>query len=189
LKPVEADPVKLFFGVLSSDSDRCREAVAMIEERYGPADFKSVDYPFDRTDYYTPEMGGSIVRFFIGMGSLIRPGEIADIKVETNAIEERLSVSGRRRVNLDPGYLDYDKVVLASAKYNGDKIYLSRGIWADLTLRFKNGKFEPYPWSFPDFKAGLYDEVFIQMRNRYKSQRRIAEPPGTDHFEESRGGR
>jgi hypothetical protein len=173
LNPVEADPVQLFFGILSSDEERLRQALELIEDKYGPIDYRSESFPFDKTDYYEFEMGSPIGRIFIGMEKLIRPDEIVRIKLESNALEEQLSLDGRRKVNLDPGYLDYDKVVLASAKYNGDKVYLDRGIWADLTLRFKNGKFEPYPWSFPDFKTGLYNNVFVHLRNRYKMRRRI----------------
>jgi len=77
-----------------------------------------------------------------------------------------------RKVNLDPGYLDYDKFVLASAKYNGQKIYLDCGIWADLTLHYEKGKFDPYPWSFPDFKSRMYDGAFLEMRRLYKDRRK-----------------
>ena len=82
-------------------------------------------------------------------------------------------------MNIDCGYIDYDKVVLASAKYNGNKIYLDYGIWADLTLFFEKGKFYPYPWSFPDFRSGMYDAVFVEMRTRYKLQRRECGYAGT----------
>jgi hypothetical protein len=103
---------------------------------------------------------------------LIHPKELARIKIETNGIEDLLSVKHNRKVNLDPGIMDYDKVVLASAKYNGQKIYLDHGIWADLTLHFEKNRFDPYPWSFPDFKKGLYNDVFLKIRQKYKGQRR-----------------
>jgi hypothetical protein len=80
----------------------------------------------------------------------------------------------RRRVNLDPGIMDYDKFVLASAKYNGQKVYLDRGIWADLTLHYEKGRFDPYPWSFPDFKSRIYDGAFMEIRQLYKKQRKKA---------------
>jgi hypothetical protein len=75
-------------------------------------------------------------------------------------------------VNLDAGYMDYDKVVLVSAKYNGQKIYLDQGIWADLTLHYEKGQFNPYPWSFPDFKMGIYNDVFMEIRKKFKLQRK-----------------
>lgn len=175
MKPVDVEPVKLFFGVLYSDETLLEKAFELIEAWHGPIDFKSDPVPFDVTDYYAPEMGGPIRRMFASMEKLISPKRLARTKLESNDIEESLAVGGDRKVNLDPGYLDFDKVVLASVKYNGDKVYLDHGIWADLTLRYKNGTFEPYPWSFPDFKAGLYTGVFKTIREKYKSQRRELE--------------
>lgn len=172
MKPVSVEPVKLFLGVLFSESLKLDLAIKMINHRFGPVDYQSQAFPFDKTDYYIPEMGHPIRRMFMGMEKLISPQDIAQIKILSNEIEDELADSGKRKVNLDPGYIDYDKVVLASAKYNGDKVYLSEGIWADLTLRYKNGSFEHYPWSFPDFKTGLYDDVFREIRNRYKQQMR-----------------
>ena len=172
MKPTLPPPVNLFVGILYSDRALLQEGVARLEALYGPADYRSPDFPFDLTDYYVPEMGSPIVRLFVSFRRLIDPSALAGIKIETNAIEDGLAVHDQRKVNLDCGYMDYDKVVLASAKYNGQKIYLDRGIWADLTLRFEKGRFVPFPWSFPDFKSGRYDRVFLDIRQRYREKRR-----------------
>ena len=172
MKPADPEPVKLFFGILYSDRSRLDSAVALLEERYGPEDYRSPEFRFLETDYYEAEMGKPIFRVFISFDRLISPGDLATIKTETNQIEDHVSDRGSRKVNLDPGYMDYDKVVLASAKYNGQKIYLDLGIWADLTLHYEKGGYHPYPWSFPDFKKGIYDRVFLDMRALFKKQRR-----------------
>ena len=173
MKPVEPGKVKLFAGILYSDAEILSEALTLLQERYGETDFRSRSFPFDFTDYYVPEMGSPIFRIFVSFETLIHPREIARIKVETNGIEELLAQDGRRKVNIDCGYMDYDKVVLASAKYNGQKVYLDFGIWADLTLHYEKRRFDPYPWSFPDFKSGTYNEVFLEMRRRFKAQKKI----------------
>jgi hypothetical protein len=172
MKPVPPEPVKLFFGILYSDRSRLESAMTLLEERYGSRDYQSAAFPFRETDYYADEMGKPIFRVFISFTRLISPGDLAEIKIEANQIENSVSVRGSRKVNLDPGYMDYDKVVLASAKYNGQKIYLDLGIWADLTLHYEKGAFHPYPWSFPDFKQGIYDQVFLDIRMLFKKQRR-----------------
>ena len=59
---------------------------------------------------------------------------------------------------------------LASAKYNGQKIYLGQGIYADLTLTFSGGQFHPLENTFPDFISGAYNEIILKFRNSYKSQ-------------------
>jgi hypothetical protein len=184
MKPEEPHPVKLIVGLLYSDAKRLDMALSILAEKYGPIDYRSPVFPFSQTDYYIPEMGSPIYRIFVSHERLIHPKEIARIKVETNEIENILAahppegrrpsggLSLKRKVNLDPGYMDYDKIVLASAKYNGQKVYLDFGIWADLTLHYEKGRFEPYPWSFPDFKNGTYEEVFLEIRRRYKIQRK-----------------
>ena len=172
VKPEGPGLVKLFVGILYSDTAILTRALEMLQERCGEMDFRSRSFEFTITDYYVPEMGKPIFRLFVSFERLINPKEIVRIKTETNKIEDRLAVEGKRKVNLDPGYMDYDKVVLASAKYNGQKIYLNHGIWADLTLHYEKKKFHSYPWSFPDFKQGMYDEVFLEMRKRFKVQKK-----------------
>lgn len=168
MKPVEAAPVKLISGILYSDEACLNQAFLKLEEKFGLIDYRSPLFPFDVSDYYVAEMGSPIFRMFVSFQKLIAPDEIAQIKLDANCIEDQLAIRTHRKVNLDPGYMDYDKVVLASAKYNGQKIYLSDGIWADLTLRYTQGRFEPYPWSFPDFKSGIYHDVFLSIRHLYK---------------------
>jgi hypothetical protein len=163
-------PVKLIVAALYSDEDRLSQARARMSEKFGAIDFTSQPFAFEATNYYAPEMGSPILRRFYAFEQLISPGELAAIKIATNAFEDELAMSGQRQVNLDPGYLDPDKFVLASAKYNGQKIYLADGIWADLTLHYEKGHFSAYPWSFPDFRSGAYEKAFLRMREIYKSQ-------------------
>jgi hypothetical protein len=163
-------PVKLIMAVLYSDEERLLEARGRLIQRFGAIDFISPRFAFEVTDYYVPEMGAPIFRLFYSFEPLVSPGDLANIKLATNALEDVLAVEGQRRVNLDPGYLDTDKFVLASAKYNGQKVYLADGIWADLTLRYEKGHFSAYPWSFPDFRSGEYEKTFLRIREIYKGQ-------------------
>ena len=172
MKPSEPVPVKLICGVLFSDAKLVEEALRRMVVLYGPVDYKSPSYPFTVTDYYVTEMGSPIFRQFVSFRELIHPARLPQIKIDCNAIEDQLAFSGSRKVNLDPGYMDYDKLVLASAKYNGHKIYLDLGIYADLTLRFERGGYQAAPYAFPDFKSGRYEEAFLHIRAKYKGQMR-----------------
>lgn len=170
MKPANPDPVKLFVGILYSDEKLLGKAKESLQERYGGIDYESQSFPFTMTDYYVPEMNSPIFRIFLSHAPLIQPNEIARIKLETIEIEEKLALKGKRKVNLDPGYMDTCKVLLASVKYNGPKIYLDHGIYADLTLQYEKGSFHFYPWSFPDFKTGQYNRPFLRIRELYKTQ-------------------
>jgi hypothetical protein len=178
LKPVDPNPVKPFTGILYSNPERLDKALELLSERFGEIDCRSRAFDFAVSDYYHAEMGSPIWRIFVSFKPLVGPDELAKIKIDTNAIEDELAVDGKRLVNIDSGYLDYDKVVLASAKYNWAKIYLKDGIWADLTLHFEKGNYDPLPWSFPDFKSGIYNSVFLEMRRIYKGQRKGLDPTG-----------
>lgn len=162
--------VKLIIATLDSDENLLNEAREKLLHHFGPIDFTSPPFPFTLTNYYVPEMGAPITRRFHGFEQLISPGDLARIKLTTNTLENALSRNGKRLVNLDPGYLDPDKLVLASAKYNGQKIYLAEGIWADLTLHYEKGHFTAYPWSFADFRSGAYEKIFLRLREIYKTQ-------------------
>lgn len=170
MKPTAPNPVKLFCGVLYSDILLMERARSELMAQFGAIDFQSQVFPFEVSNYYRTEMGWPIWRLFCSFQQLILPNEIAKIKIACNTIEELLAVADCRKVNLDPGYMDYDKIVLASAKYNGQKIYLDHGIYADLTLRYEKGDYHPFPWSFPDFRSGQYNRTFLRIRELYKAQ-------------------
>jgi hypothetical protein len=172
MKPTAPEPVKLFVAALYSDRLLLQQALELLKQKFGAVDYKSPEFEFRVSDYYHDEMGAPLFRKIVSFAQLITPKEIAAIKIAANEIEEQLAAAGKRRVNLDPGYLDYNKVILASAKYNGQKIYLDLGIYADPTLWYERGEFKPYPYSFPDFKSGVYNPAFLHIRALFKGQRR-----------------
>jgi hypothetical protein len=173
MDPVKPQPVKLIIGFLYHELSALREAEDITREIWGNIDYLSQEYFFDITSYYNEEMGIPIFRTFRSYQILIDPSRLAEIKLKTNEIEQKIAAAGKRRVNLDPGYLDYDKLVLASAKYNYQKIYLNSGIYADITLFYRKGRFIAPEWAFPDFKSELYESDFLQIRFIYKKQLQV----------------
>jgi hypothetical protein len=168
--PLFPKPVKLILATLDGDEAVAAQARTLLCTAFGEIDFASARFPFVVTDYYTREMGEPLYRRFYAFTELIAPETLPAIKLRTHALENEMAVAEKRLVNLDPGYLDTDKFVLASAKYHGNKIYLGQGIWADMTLHYEKGKFTALPWSFPDFRSGLYEQTFLRMREIYKKQ-------------------
>jgi len=85
-----------------------------------------------------------------------------------------------RRINIDPGYLDLAKLILASTKDFRHRIYLNKGIYADLTLFYQNKTFQTWEWTFPDYKTAEYIAIFNQIREIYTKQiKNVSHIPGS----------
>ncbi len=164
--------VKLIVAVWWSDDAARTAASARLIERWGPLDHSGVDHAFDETAYYAREMGTRLHKRLVSFTELVSPGVIAPAKLWCNDLENQLAGPTGRRVNLDIGYLDHSKLVLASVKYAGQKIYLSDGIYADPVARYRGGRYEPFEWTFPDFKDGRYDADLAAIRAAYLAQRK-----------------
>jgi hypothetical protein len=169
-------PVKLFIATLHAPDAPVDETASELKKNWGEFDYSSGDFPFEATGYYREEMGASLLRRFFSFSNLIGPGQIVEAKLFTNRLEDRFRRDGRRIINLDPGYLDFYKVVLASTKFGGQKVYMREGIYADMTLVHFKGKWESFAWGFPDFKSGAYDQVLFKIRDLYKAQLRQLRP-------------
>ena len=171
----EFTPVKLFIGILVSDRKLLPEVEQRLAAAYGPIDHRSGIIPFDFTDYYEAEMGDIIDRAFFSFERLIEADQLPEIKRQTNKFEEAavpVMPSVKRPVNLDPGYIEQAKVILASTKNFYHRIYLGGGIFAEVTMHFKNNTFQFFPWTYPDYQSRDYQEFFLKMRQIYRTQLR-----------------
>jgi hypothetical protein len=106
----------------------------------GEADFIGEPRPFDMTDYYEDEMGPGLSRVIVSFSKIGEAPALVDVKLSVDRLEEKLSGETGRTVNIDPGYIDYFKAVLASFKEGPQKIYLGRGVYADPVLMFEDGE-------------------------------------------------
>lgn len=168
-------PVKLIIGMISPNVDLFDQLTQILVEKFGPVDLKSNVFNFDKTDYYEEEIGKNLKRRFLSFRELIEPRGLVEIKLFTNSLEEKFSLSKdepSRLINLDPGYLDCTRLVLANTKDSPNRIYLRERIYAEITLYFSQGTFKFRPWTFPDYKTREYIETFNQIRKLYISQRR-----------------
>jgi hypothetical protein len=163
--------VKLFSGVLCSDPVMMPEVEARLADLFGMIDLRSESFPFDSTVYYDEEMGKPLRRYFFGFAALVRPEEITAVKIRTNRLEADFAsrqTRVRRPVNIDPGYLEEAKIVLASTKNFSHRILVADGIYAEVTMRFEHGAWSMLPWTFPDFRTGRYNEFFTALRDLYR---------------------
>ena len=167
--------VKLVLGTIFASEGVLIKTKAGLKEKFGPLDFNSPIMSFDYTEYYEQEMGPKLFRQFFSFQRLIDPGQLAAIKLYTNRLEKDLSrVKDRpsRNINLDPGYITAAKLVLATCKDYSHRIYLNRGIYAEVTLDFHDGTFRPSPWAYPDYRTIEYIRSFNAIREIYLKQLR-----------------
>ena len=164
--------VKVCAAILHGRGEDLTPCLASLEALYSPVDFRGDAHDFEDTGYYAAEMGFPLARTIVSLHDLQPASFLPEAKHRTNELEDRLAAAEGRRFNVDIGYLDLHKLVLASFKGRGTKIYLSRGVWADMVLAYESGRFESFAWTFPDFSAGRYDEDFISIRGLYKAQLR-----------------
>jgi len=157
-------------------------AERLLAAEFGPVDLASELIPFDFTDYYAPEMGPGLLRKFATHQALIDPGQLASVKIRTNEMEaalaRELAADVPRPVNLDPGLLDGSKLILATTKDYVHRIYLSKGIYAEVTLTYKKGSFVPTPWTYRDYRSEAYHCFLAKARARYLEQVKAIGPIG-----------
>ncbi len=163
-------PVKLICSMLYTRDFNPAAVDRKLISLFGPIDFKSPEFDFIFTDYYAPEMGGDLKKCFYSFERLIMPDAIADIKNATIQIESEFAFDGNRTVNIDPGYLEESKLVLASTKNFSHRIYMRDNIWAEVTMRYARGKFITHDWTYPDYSQDLGIAFLSQVREIYKGQ-------------------
>ncbi|MCX6349273.1 MAG: DUF4416 family protein [Candidatus Aureabacteria bacterium] len=165
-------PVKLISGILAASPAWLERGKQALRGRFGEIEAESVPIPFSFSDYYRDELGDSILRQFLSFQAPLSAEDLADIKIATNEMEILLSERGKRKTNLDPGYVDLSKLVLATTKDATYRVYLGKGIYAQPTLVFREGSFRPWEWTYPDYREAGAIEFFNKVRQGYKDEGR-----------------
>lgn len=162
------NPVKFFIAVLFESSAALEMILPYLEKEFGPIQWKSPIIDFTYTNYYQ-EIGEKLKRIFLVFQKLIDPGELADRKILTNQLESKTgNTQISRRINLDPGYFDGGKIVLATTKNFSHRVYIGKGIYAEATIRWEKGDFRPFEYTYPDYASKEYRPSLIQIRKLYR---------------------
>lgn len=170
-KVITPNPVKLIVGMISNQAYLFEEGKLQLAKEFGSIDYESDLLPFNKTKYYEEEMGRDLKRKFLSFKELILPHKLVQIKLFTNRIEkEFMDNIRRRRINIDPGYLNAGKLILATTKDWQHRLYLGEGIYGEVTLRFKQGSFCVWEWTYPDYRTSCYIETFNHIRKLYMEQ-------------------
>ena len=162
------DPAGLICAILAVDEEALVRGKERMAQRFAEVILESETFSFTYTTYYAREMGTGLIKQFVGFQELVQKDRLAQIKLETIRMEGELGKNSpeglKRKVNLDPGYLTLAKVVLATTKNRDHRIYLTEGIFAEITLRYVRGRFKPQEWTYPDYQSEQAMRFFRQMR-------------------------
>ena len=177
--PSHHSPALLLIAAFSRHAGALDWAQRRAVETFGPLALASEPFEFNETNYYQPTMGPDIKKCFWVFQQPFDAAELPRIKLLTNQweLDYAAECAARRAagdqdipaetrpLNLDPGYLTVAKLVLASTKDHAHRIYLAQGIFAEITLFYRHGRWEHHEWTFPDYRRADYHAFFTQARN------------------------
>jgi hypothetical protein len=169
-------PVKLVIGLLGRDVEAISTAKSLLIKKFGIMETELPPLPFSWTNYYADELGQAPLRAFLTFEKLINREQIASIKTFTNRIEIKLSQNGARTANIDPGYMTLGQFFLVSTKDQRQRVYLNNGIFAEVSLFFKDGKWHSFPWTYRDYRSDKYLRFFLEVRSKLAYQLRHGRP-------------
>lgn len=167
--PHPPTPALLLIAASSRYDDALAWGLHQAEREFGPAAAVSPAFDFTETDYYAAEMGLDLKKQFWVFERAIDPGRLAAIKLTTNFWEAEYAGASLhpepRPLNLDPGYITLAKLVLASTKDHAHRIYLADGIYAEVTLAYRRGGWQPLEWTYPDYRRADFQAFFTRCRD------------------------
>jgi hypothetical protein len=183
MSPVQPSAVLPVVAAFSRYDAALDWALSACESHFGPAVLRSPRFDFVETNYYEPQMGPGIRKCFWAFERLMDPGALSELKWLSNQWEADYARLHRhaevRPLNIDPGYLTLAKLVLASTKDHTHRIYLSGGIFAEITLFYRRGRWEHHEWTFPDYRRADYQQFFTECRDYYHGRLRGKQPHST----------
>ncbi len=170
----EFDKEKLIIGVIYSDRAVLDEALDILKSEFGEIEDACEEFSFSKefSDYYDEELGGEGLRRIYSFRELVDASMQAEIKTRTNEIEARFSTEGNRKINLDPGFINHGRLMLATTKEAGFRIPLKNGIYTELTLFYARGGWHKLPWTYRDYQSERVQAFITEVRGKYLAQRR-----------------
>ena len=169
-------PVLLFMAVFSAVPSAFDWVRKRAETQWGALALESEPFPFETfTDYYAKSMGNPLPKRLWAFDTLINPDALPKIKCVTNDWETEFKAFAdspvERPLNIDPGYIDLGKLILASTKDHAHRIYLSESIFAETTLMYTQKQWKMLPWTYPDYQSAGYQKFLTQCREYLKTKR------------------
>jgi hypothetical protein len=172
--PTSPLPVMRFAALLAGNEAELTAARYELTQWYGPIDSISESFALHAPEYHD-EMGRPLIRQWVRFKLLFGPEQLARCKLETNMAETLLArqfaARGvQRPVNIDPGYIQRNKLVLATTKDAPHRLYMSEGVYGEAALRWTDHAWGHWPWTPEDYKTPVAGQFFTAARSAYLEQ-------------------
>lgn len=160
-------PAVPIVGMISAFEDLFDRAAEALSRELGPVAMACEAFPFDFTEYYNREMGERLLRTYVAFSAAAGEEALPRMKSAASSLEREFLYpkTYRRRINLDPGVLTADHLVLASHKKAAHRIYLGGDVYGELELIYARGAYEPLPWTYPDYRTPAARSFFARIRS------------------------
>lgn len=166
-KPKIQDKVMLFFAILYSENFNINSVLDVLKNEYGDIIYSSDDTKFLETSYYNNEMGLNISRKFVFFRNKLEKNSLVRLKKFSDNLEDKYLDAGKRTVNLDPGLFSKESILLATNKSFTHRVYLDAGVYADLTLYYKNSSYQALDWTFSEYRKPEIIAMFNSLRKSF----------------------
>ncbi len=164
--------VNLIIAVLHPESRELEPIISPLSLRFGEIELISKSFSFSHTSYYEKEMGRGIVKTILAFKNLVRDTDMKVIKYFTLQLEDEFKENRNRVYNLDPGYVDLNKLVLSTTKGRAHRTSIGWGLYEEVTLLYRKGTFENLLWTYPSYKSEEVKSFLVEVREKYKEKLR-----------------
>ncbi|MEA2031073.1 MAG: DUF4416 family protein [candidate division Zixibacteria bacterium] len=165
-------PGQLVVSIIYSSIDALADSLRVLENKFSRVECETTEVPCSAQERYREEMGDNLQRRFFSFEQPVACDSLPEIKATCHKIEQMFSDHVRdfyfRTVNIDPGILTPDKLIMASYREYNYRIYLGGSVFAQLELIFSQGKFMRLPWTNPDYCHDEAIELFSRVRNSFE---------------------
>lgn len=162
---------RLVVSIIYNSLDGLADSLKLLEKHFGRVQCETMELAFT-SDKYTEEMGNGLQRRFYSFERLVERDRLPEIKSACHKVEQQLGDLVHdyafRTVNIDPGILTPDNLVMASHREYNHRVYLRDGVFAELALVYSRGRFVRLPWTVVDFCQGEAIEFFLRVRESFE---------------------
>lgn len=163
-EPQSVLPAKLIIGIMHADEHTLALTIYALVQQFGPIEINGPTISFGFTTYYEEEMGVNLKKIYLAFVKKINPESLSSIKQFTNQLEQKYAPAGKRKINVDPGYVTEHHVVLASTKPSPYRVYLSHGIYGQIVLIYTKQGWKNVEKTFEDYKQKEVQEFLNSAR-------------------------